>query len=179
MWDASHSTSVTPLSKGCPCYACTSHHRAYIQHLLSAKEMLGWFLIQIHNHTILDSFFANIRSSIQTGTFDAAVAAFEAYYEPRLPEKTGQGPRIRGYQFKSEEHARPEKKNKKKWSGEIGGGARGIDKVVLKGAHGQQPGKKKEMNDVIDDEALVGLVDLVDPEASVGLEDLSIEDAKS
>ena len=37
MWDASHSTSVTPLSKACPCYACTSHHRAYIQHLLSAK----------------------------------------------------------------------------------------------------------------------------------------------
>lgn len=179
MWDASHSTSVTPLSKACPCYACTSHHRAYIQHLLSAKEMLGWFLIQIHNHTVLDSFFANVRSSIQAGTFDADVTAFEAYYEPRLPEKTGQGPRIRGYQFKSEEHARPEKKNKKKWNGEIGGGARGMDKIVLKGAHGQQPGRKKEMEDVIDDEALVGLVDLVNPGESVGLEDLSIEDAKA
>ena len=54
-----------------------------------------------------------------------------------------------------------------------------MDKIVLKGAHGQQPGRKKEMEDVIDDEALVGLVDLVNPGESVGLEDLSIEDAKA
>lgn len=183
MWDASHAYSVTPLSDACPCYACTTHHRAYIQHLLSAKEMLGWSLIQVHNHAVLTTFFDSIRNAIQAGTFDASVAAFEAFYEPKLPEKTGQGPRIRGYQFKSEEHAKPEKKNKKQWNGEIGGGARGLPKVVLKGAHGQQPGKKEQMRDVIDDEALVGLVDLVDHGAEVGggvevgVEDLRIEDA--
>lgn len=178
MWDASHAVSVTPLSEGCDCYACKKHHRAYIQHLLSAKEMLGWYLIQVHNHAVLEKFFANVRDSIEGGNFEADVASFEAHYEPKLPEKTGQGPRIRGYQFKSEDHAKPEKKNKKQWNGEIGGGARGMDKVVLKGAHGQQPNKKKEMEDVIDDEALIGLVDLEFTNVSVGVEDIKLEDAE-
>ncbi|KAF1969740.1 tRNA-guanine transglycosylase [Bimuria novae-zelandiae CBS 107.79] len=178
MWDSYHVLSVTPLSKGCECYACTKHHRAYIQHLLSAKEMLGWVLIQVHNHHTLSSFFTSVRNSIEAGTFDEDVAAFEAFYEPKLPEKTGQGPRIRGYQFKSEEHAKPEKKNAKKWSGEIGGGAKGMgkDKVVLKGAHGQQPNKKKEMADVIDDEALIGLVGMEDETSPLQLDDLKLED---
>ncbi|KAF2496765.1 tRNA-guanine transglycosylase [Lophium mytilinum] len=101
MWQSEHALSVTPLSINCSCYACTKHHRAYVQHLLSAKEMLGWVLIQIHNHAIMDSFFAGIRESIARGTFDQDKLAFEAFYEPELPEKSGQGPRVRGYQFKS------------------------------------------------------------------------------
>ncbi|KAJ4346468.1 uncharacterized protein N0V89_010397 [Didymosphaeria variabile] len=174
MWHADHAVSVTPLTKECQCYACTKHHRAYVQHLLSAKEMLGWSLIQVHNHAVVESFFTSVRNSIEAGTFDADVAAFEAFYEPQLPEKTGQGPRVRGYQFKSEEHAKKEKKNVKKWNGEIGGGAKG--KIVLKGAHGQQPEKKQEMRDVIDDEALIGLVGMEDETGPLQLDDLKIED---
>lgn len=172
MWDQEHALSVTPLSKECTCYACTKHHRAYIQHLLSAKEMLGWALIQIHNHAILSAFFANIRKSIEAGTFDTDVAAFEAYYEPQLPEKTGQGPRVRGYQFKSEDHGKPEKKNPKaykKFDGE----------VPLRAAHGQQPNNKPQMRDVIDDEALVGLVGMEDAAGEVQLEDVKLEDDKA
>ncbi|KAF2448602.1 tRNA-guanine transglycosylase [Karstenula rhodostoma CBS 690.94] len=172
MWHAEHALAVTPLSKHCQCYACTKHHRAYVQHLLSAKEMLGWFLIQVHNHSVVESFFASIRSSIDAGTFEAHVAAFEAFYEPQLPEKTGQGPRARGYHFRSEEHAKKEKKNAKRWNGELGGKG----KVVLKAAHGQQPEKKQEMMDVIDDEALIGLVGIEDDADAVQLEVLKIED---
>ncbi|KAJ4293520.1 hypothetical protein N0V90_008803 [Kalmusia sp. IMI 367209] len=171
MWHADQALSVAPLTKGCSCYACTKHHRAYIQHLLSAKEMLGWFLIQVHNHAIVESFFTAIRVSIEAGTFDADVLAFEAFYEPQLPEKTGQGPRVRGYQFKSEEHGKAEKKNPKafrKFDGEA--------KVVLKGAHGQQPNKKKEMRDVIDDEALVGLVGMEGEAGALQVEDLKLDD---
>lgn len=113
MWSDAYATSVTPLSTGCPCYACTKHHRAYIQHLLAAKEMLGWVLIQIHNHAVLTSFFAGIRRAIETGSFAADVAAFERYYASLLPEKTGQGPRVRGYQFRADAHAKPEKKNQR------------------------------------------------------------------
>jgi queuine tRNA-ribosyltransferase accessory subunit len=165
MWSTSHAYSVTPLSQGCTCYACTKHHRAYIQHLLSAKEMLGWVLLQIHNHAILSAFFTSIRSSIGVGTFDADVAAFEAYYESQLPEKTGQGPRVRGYQFRSEQHGKVEKKNPKAF--------RRLDaeEVRLKAAHGQQPNRKEKVRDVIDDEALVGLVGLELGDGVVRLDD--------
>jgi queuine tRNA-ribosyltransferase len=93
LWSASHATDLGPLRKGCTCYACTDHHRAFMQHLLSAKEMLGWVLLQIHNHHMIDQFFANIRSSIAAGTFEADVEKFSRCYDSELPEKTGQGPR--------------------------------------------------------------------------------------
>lgn len=135
MWSPDHAADLSPLRPDCTCYACTKHHRAYLQHLLNAKEMLGWVLLQIHNHHVLDLFFASIRSSIAAGTFEADVEAFTAAYEPQLPAKTGQGPRyedrdlcedvsvgrdygadtlsrVRGYQFKSEGPGEPKKNAK-------------------------------------------------------------------
>ncbi|RDL38768.1 putative Queuine tRNA-ribosyltransferase-like protein [Venustampulla echinocandica] len=114
MWSTSHSTSLTPLSIGCPCYACRSHHRAFIQHLLSAKEMLGWALIQIHNYTTMSTFFHSIRESIRNKTFESDCEEFARAYESELPEKSGQGPRVRGYNFKSEGPVE-QKKNKAPW----------------------------------------------------------------
>lgn len=93
LWSPSHATDLSPLKENCTCYACTDHHRAFLQHLLAAKEMLGWVLLQIHNHHIIDQFFSAIRSSIAAGTFDADVQTFSRAYDPELPEKTGQGPR--------------------------------------------------------------------------------------
>lgn len=166
MWQASLAESVTPLTETCSCYACTKHHRAYIQHLLAAKEMLGWALIQLHNHSILDAFFAGVRTSIENGTFEQDVADFDAFYEPSLPEKSGQGPRVRGYQFRAEDHGNTSKKNPKAF--------KDLDKVVkVYAAHGQQPNKKPAVQDLIDDEALVGLVDMMNVEQ---VEDLKVED---
>ena len=119
MWAPNHAASLSPLSYSCKCYTCTSHHRAYVQHLLSAKEMLGWTLIQIHNHHVLSEFFASIRDSIRSGTFEEDRAEFARVYESELPEKSGQGPRIRGYHFKSEGPGEA-KKNRAAW-GNLGG----------------------------------------------------------
>ncbi|POS83230.1 hypothetical protein EPUL_004691 [Erysiphe pulchra] len=102
MWSPCHSTSLIPLAPECDCYSCKYHHRAYIQHLLSAKEMLGWVLLQIHNHHILSNFFSLIRESISQGHFDIDCQIFSDTYSSELPVKTGQGPRLRGYQYKSE-----------------------------------------------------------------------------
>ena len=71
--------------------------------------MLGWVLLQIHNHHVLDLFFAAIRQSIANDTFEEGVSWFERMYEDQLPEKTGQGPGVRGYQFKSEGPGEPKK----------------------------------------------------------------------
>ena len=100
-WSPDHNTDLSPLSLECTCYACSRHHRAYVAHLLQANEMVGWTLLQIHNFAIIDSFFSSIRQSIARGTFEGDVKTFERAYEPELPQLTGQGPRIRGYQAKS------------------------------------------------------------------------------
>ncbi|KAK3679689.1 hypothetical protein LTR78_000065 [Recurvomyces mirabilis] len=102
MWSIEHAADCSPLTPDCGCYACTDHHRAYIQHLLSAKEMLAWVLLQIHNHHIIESFFRSIRRSLVEGTYNRDVERFQQAYESQLPAKTGEGPRVRGYQYKSE-----------------------------------------------------------------------------
>lgn len=93
MWSSDHATDLNPLRIGCECYTCADHHRAYVQHLLSAKEMLAWVLLQLHNLHTMDVFFEGIRSAIGDGSFDEAQRDFSMVYEAELPAKTGQGPR--------------------------------------------------------------------------------------
>jgi queuine tRNA-ribosyltransferase accessory subunit len=45
LWSTDYVTDLSPLSAGCKCYACNRHHRAYVHHLLQAKEMLAWTLL--------------------------------------------------------------------------------------------------------------------------------------
>lgn len=93
LWSSDCKTDTRPLVEDCPCYTCKSHHRAYIHHLLTAREMLAWTLLQIHNHATIDLFFANIRASISQGTYEQDTQTFERTYASNLPEKTGEGPR--------------------------------------------------------------------------------------
>ncbi|KAL9128722.1 MAG: hypothetical protein Q9217_002655 [Psora testacea] len=109
LWSSLYAVDLSPLCKDCLCYTCTNHHRAYVQHLLNAKEMLGWVLLQLHNYNILDNFSAAVRRSICQGTFEHDKAIFGKAYVRDFPTKTGQGPRIRGYQSKSEGKEPPRK----------------------------------------------------------------------
>ncbi|KAJ5223731.1 TRNA-guanine transglycosylase family protein [Penicillium chermesinum] len=99
LWSSVHTIDTSPLREGCACYACKHHHRAYFHHLLSAKEMSAWALLQIHNHHIIDLFFAGVRDSIQRGSFEEDVEIFNRAYASKIPDRTGQGPRLRGYQL--------------------------------------------------------------------------------
>lgn len=47
LWETKYATDVSPLVEGCECYTCRKHHKAYIQHLLNAKEMTAWVLLQM------------------------------------------------------------------------------------------------------------------------------------
>ncbi|CAI7652716.1 unnamed protein product [Penicillium bialowiezense] len=98
MWASEHATDTSPMGKVCQCYACKNYHRAYVHHLLMAKEMTAWALIQMHNIHVMDLFFAGIRDSIQRGTYEDDVYAFNRVYASSMPESTGRGPRLRGYQ---------------------------------------------------------------------------------
>ncbi|KAL8783224.1 MAG: hypothetical protein Q9213_004788 [Squamulea squamosa] len=55
----------------------------------------------IHNHHMMDLFFANVRQSIRRGTFESDCNSLGKIYEREFPETTGKGPRLRGYQVKS------------------------------------------------------------------------------
>ena len=93
MWSPAFSTITNPLTPDCKCYTCTNHHCAFVQHLLNAKEMLAWVLLQLHNHHTIDNFFAGIRHSISNGTFENDRATFQKSHTAKFPAKTGQGPR--------------------------------------------------------------------------------------
>jgi queuine tRNA-ribosyltransferase accessory subunit len=101
LWSVSNETGLSPLSLGCNCFTCTRHHKAYLYHLLQAKEMLAWTLLQLHNLATMDRFFEACRRSIAKGTFEEDIQSFHRNYEAEMPSKTGLGPRVRGYQTKS------------------------------------------------------------------------------
>ncbi|CAI7616419.1 unnamed protein product [Penicillium pancosmium] len=106
LWSADTAKDVSALSEGCQCYACRKHHRAYFNHLLNAKEMAAWALLQMHNYHVMDVFFAGVRDSIQRGTFEEDVQSFSRMYVSELPQRTGEGPRLRGYQLQAGPHKR-------------------------------------------------------------------------
>ena len=80
MWSSTHANDISPLLTDCQCYTCTNHHRAFIHHLLNAKEMLGWVLLQLHNHHIVDELFIGARGSIRNRSFEGDRVTFEEVY---------------------------------------------------------------------------------------------------
>ena len=60
---------LTPVDKTCSCYTCQSFSRAYLCHLLHAKELLAYTLISIHNITELIRFTTDIRAAILQDSF--------------------------------------------------------------------------------------------------------------
>lgn len=54
----------TPLDESCPCYCCQNFSRAYLAHLVRAKESLGYTLLSLHNVTELIRFTQRIRDAI-------------------------------------------------------------------------------------------------------------------
>lgn len=103
LWDDENKTSLAPFMEGCACYACTSHHRAFLHHLFNANEMLSWTLVQVHNHHVMSRFFEGVRATLAEGqeAFEREGERFARVYEGEIPTGTGQRPRVRGYHFKS------------------------------------------------------------------------------
>ncbi|EPS34537.1 hypothetical protein PDE_09501 [Penicillium oxalicum 114-2] len=99
LWAPEYTQDTSPLVESCECYACRKHHRSYFNHLLRAKEMAAWALLQMHNHHVMERLFAGARASIARGTFDQDMQNFNRAYASDLPEQTGEGPRLRGYQM--------------------------------------------------------------------------------
>ena len=70
-----------PIEEGCRCPACRTYSRAYIRHLLKAKEMLGYRLCVLHNLYFYNKMMEEIREAIEKGCYQeykqAKLAGFE------------------------------------------------------------------------------------------------------
>ncbi|MGI6011719.1 MAG: tRNA guanosine(34) transglycosylase Tgt [Ruminococcus sp.] len=58
-----------PIQEGCGCPACRNYSRAYIRHLLKAKEMLGMRLCVLHNLYFYNTMMEEIRAAIEEGRY--------------------------------------------------------------------------------------------------------------
>ena len=71
LFDAKYELDDRPIEEGCNCPACRSYSRAYIRHLLKAKEMLGMRLCVLHNLYFYNTMMEEIRDAIDAGEFQA------------------------------------------------------------------------------------------------------------
>ncbi len=60
---------MRPIDEVCTCPTCRSYSRAYIRHLLKAKEMLGLRLCVLHNLHFYNEMMTEIRTAIDAGNF--------------------------------------------------------------------------------------------------------------
>ena len=69
--NAQFKRDYTPLDPTCPCYTCRNFTKAYLNHLVKSREMLGYILLSLHNITELIRFTQKIRTAILNDTFSA------------------------------------------------------------------------------------------------------------
>lgn len=69
LFNAKYELDERPIEEGCSCPACRRYSRAYIRHLLKAKEMLGMRLCVLHNLYFYNTMMEEIRSALDRGEF--------------------------------------------------------------------------------------------------------------
>ena len=85
LFNAKYELDSRPIEEGCQCPACRSYSRAYIRHLLKAKEMLGMRLCVLHNLYFYNTMMEEIRGAIEEGHY-------EEYKQEKL-ERMAAGPK--------------------------------------------------------------------------------------
>jgi len=74
--NAAFARDTRPIDENCGCYTCQNFNRAYLRHLISAKEMLAATLLSIHNLYTLISLMNDIRQAILDGEMQAFAETF-------------------------------------------------------------------------------------------------------
>lgn len=85
LFNAKYELDSRPIEEGCQCPACRSYSRAYIRHLLKAKEMLGMRLCVLHNLYFYNTMMTEIRQALDEGRY-------EDYKQQKL-ERMAAGPK--------------------------------------------------------------------------------------
>lgn len=69
LMNAVYARDEHPINENCACYTCKNFSRAYLRHLIMAKEVLAWTLLSIHNLHALIQLVKDIRGYIKEGEF--------------------------------------------------------------------------------------------------------------
>lgn len=79
--DRAFARDASPLLRGCACYSCTRHSRAYVHHLLQTHEMLAAVLLAAHNLHHYSAFFVALRGAVARSEVEAFAARVAAAFE--------------------------------------------------------------------------------------------------
>ena len=82
LFNARFELDARPIEEGCQCPACRNYSRAYIRHLLKAKEMLGMRLCVLHNLYFYNTMMEEIRDAIDHD-------CYKEYKEKKIAAVTG------------------------------------------------------------------------------------------
>lgn len=82
LFNARYELDGRPIEEGCDCPACRTYTRAYIRHLLKAKEMLGMRLCVLHNLYFYNTMMEEIREAVERG-------CYREYKAEKLARMTG------------------------------------------------------------------------------------------
>jgi len=81
LMNATFRRDTRPIDESCDCYTCRTFTRAYLRHLIVAKELLAGTLLSIHNLRALIRLVDEIRVSIQAGLFESKLPALLAQWD--------------------------------------------------------------------------------------------------
>jgi queuine tRNA-ribosyltransferase len=85
--NATYARDSRPIDETCDCYTCRDFSRAYLRHLIIAKESLAGSLLSIHNLHALIQLVKNIRVSIQDGMFETKIPGWLAQWQGNAERK--------------------------------------------------------------------------------------------
>lgn len=71
LFNAQYEKDDRPIEEGCQCPVCKNYTRAYVRHLLKAKEMLGMRFCVLHNLYFHNHLMEDIRGAIEEGRYSA------------------------------------------------------------------------------------------------------------
>lgn len=84
--NATYTGDPAPIDPDCDCYTCTHFSRAYLRHLIVAREILSATLISIHNLSVLIDLTEDLRRGIIDGNLDEVIARYSTSEESPLSQ---------------------------------------------------------------------------------------------
>lgn len=78
--NAKFAEDLAPLDDHCQCSVCQTYSRAYLHHLIRAKEILGAMLMTEHNIAYYQNLMAQMRAAIAAGSFADFARQFRQAY---------------------------------------------------------------------------------------------------
>jgi queuine tRNA-ribosyltransferase len=89
LMNAAFTRDPRPIDKACECYTCRTFTRAYLRHLVMAKELLAGTLLSIHNLHALVQLVKQIRNSIIDHTFESKLPTWLAQWQGNAERRKG------------------------------------------------------------------------------------------